>query len=79
MAPAIDNESTEQLTRPNNDEHVALTADQFAELINDDPEAIRALRELILEGLESGDDGEADDEWLDSLMDGVRQRATSRK
>lgn len=78
MTPAI-NESTEQLTRPDNDEHVVLTADQLADLIENDPVAIRALRQLILEGLESGDDGEADDDWLESLKDGVRQRAASRK
>ena len=79
MTPAI-NESTAQLTRPDNDDHVVLTADQLADLIENDPVAIAELRRLILEGLESIEEAyeEADDEWLESLVERVRQRSAAR-
>lgn len=79
MTPAMDNEITEQRTRLDEDEYSSLTVDELADLIEKDPAAIAELRRLILEGLESGDDGEADDAWLESLKDGVRQRAAIRK
>ncbi len=79
MTPELENEATEQRARPEDGEHAGLTADELADQIENDPAAIRALRQLILDGLESGDDGEADDEWFESLKEGVRQRAAARK
>ncbi len=62
------------MTEPN-----AHTADGLADLIEQDAAAIEGLRELILDGLESGEEGEADQVWLDSLKEEVRQRAAVRR
>ena len=56
-------------------------ADRYLDyLVENDPAAIAELRRLIQEGMESIEEAaqEADDEWLESLMEGVRQRATAR-
>ncbi len=79
MAPALDTETTAQRAPLANHGRAALTSDVSADLIEKDPVAIRVLRQLILEGLESGDDGEADDGWLEFLKEGVRQRAACHK
>jgi hypothetical protein len=57
----------------------AYSADGLADLIEQDAAAMEGLRQLILDGLESGEEGEADQVWLDSLKDGVRQRAAARR
>lgn len=77
MTPALNNERTGSLTGQDSEPDANLGADKLADLIEKDPTAITALRQLILAGLESGDDGEAGDEWLESLKDGVRQRTAS--
>ncbi len=51
--------------------------DPLAGLIEQDTVAREGLRRLILDGLESGEEGDADDAWLDSLKEGVRQRAAA--
>ena len=79
MTSALDNATSLACRQLENAERGTWTADQLAVLIENDPSAIRALRQLIVEGLESGDDGEADDNWLESLKTGVKQRAASRK
>lgn len=79
MTQVFDKEVTAHLPFLDAQENFAFTADALAGLIEKDGSALRALRQLILEGLESGDDGEADDQWLASLMEGVRQRAASGK
>lgn len=56
-------------------------ADRYLDyLVENDPAAIAELRRLILEGLESIEEAneEADDDWLESLVEGVRQRAAAR-
>lgn len=77
MTPALTNEQTGSFTRQDSEPDANRMADQLADLIEKDPTAISALRQLILAGLESDDDGEADDEWLESLKDGIRQRTAS--
>lgn len=79
MAPASENRASSKRASPDDDDHVSLTADALADRIEKDPAATLALRRLILEGIESGDAGEADDDWIESLMAGVRQRAAPQK
>lgn len=52
----------------------------LAELIENNPAALAELRRLLLEGLESIEEAteEADDDWLQSLVEGIRQRAAAR-
>ncbi len=52
-------------------------ADPLAGPIEQDTVAREGLRRLILDGLESGNEGDADEAWLDALKEGVRQRAAA--
>ncbi len=78
MTPALGNEAAEQEIQLGGDDSLAMTADQLADLIEKDPAAIRALRQLILEGLESGEEGEVNEEWWLTMAEGVRERAAAR-
>ena len=58
-----------------------LTADAdryLNDLFENDPAAAAELRRLLLEGLESGVEGEVNDEWWQSLIDGIQERERAR-
>lgn len=52
----------------------------FEDVLASDSAAVASLRRLILEGLEGidGTEEEADDAWLDSLSERIRQKAALR-
>lgn len=54
-------------------------ADRYLDnLVENDPEALAELRRLLLEGLESGVEGELNEEWWQSLAEGIQKRARAR-
>ena len=79
MPPTHDNELAAQVLAKSEVDHASWASEQLADLIEQDPKAVEALRKLILEGLESGEEGEVNDEWWLSLADGIRARATARR
>lgn len=79
MTPLLPATRTIRAPRTGMTEPNAYSADGLVDLIEQDAAAIEGLRQLILDGLESGEEGEADQVWLDSLKEGVRQRAAGRR
>ncbi len=49
------------------------------DLLQNDPAASAELRRLLVEGLESGVEGEVNDEWWQSLAEGVQKRTLARR
>ena len=79
MTPLLPAARTVRAPRSRMTEPNAHSADGLAALIEQDAAAIEGLRQLILDGLESGEEGEAGQVWMDSLKEGVRQRAAARR
>lgn len=80
MMPALHKDPT---TAPDTESFIAATAEAeagFEDLLASDSAAVASLRRLILEGLEGidGTEEEADDAWLDSLDERIRQKAAPR-
>ena len=60
-------------------EELTAEADRYLkDLIENDPAEVAELRRLLLEGLESGVEGEVNDEWWQSLVEGIKERERAR-
>ncbi len=78
MIPAVPDELKDT---PDLRKIVATTSEADAclgNLIEKDPAAAAELRRLLAEGLESGEEGEVNDEWWASLAASIRERAAAR-